>query len=103
MALRCRRGGAVRSIKLGLVTSWSPASASPRKAAILCCRRDVSEVPIPDSVRCENDRATHYRAAAPLMREKRRVPSWTRPVERDVFARVGRPLKLEGERIDGTD
>src|SRR6266404_5652980 len=63
----------------------------------------VAYVPIPDSARCENDRARHYRVAAPLMREKRRVPSWTRPVERDVFARIGRPLKLEGERIDGTD
>jgi CRP-like cAMP-binding protein len=44
MALRCRRVGAVRSIKLGLVTSWSPASASPLKAAIHCLSWDVAEV-----------------------------------------------------------
>jgi hypothetical protein len=32
-----------------------------------------------------------------------REPSWTCPVEWDVFARIRRPLKLEAERIDGTD
>src|SRR5262249_724727 len=34
---------------------------------------------------------------------KRRETSWTGPVERDVLARIRRPLKLEAERIDGTD
>src|SRR5262252_6599486 len=29
--------------------------------------------------------------------------SWTGPVERDVLARIRRPLKLEAERVDGTD
>ena len=34
---------------------------------------------------------------------KRHETSWTGPVERDVLARICRPLKLEAERIDGTD
>ena len=33
---------------------------------------------------------------------KRRETSWAGPVERDVLARIRRPLKLEPERIDGT-
>jgi hypothetical protein len=35
--------------------------------------------------------------------ERQRETSWTGPVERDVLARIRRPLKLEAERIDGTD
>ena len=37
------------------------------------------------------------------MRGKRGEPSRTGPVERDVLARIRRPLKLIAERIDGTD
>ena len=37
------------------------------------------------------------------LNRKRRETSWTGPVERDVLARIRRPLKLEAERIDGTD
>jgi hypothetical protein len=36
-------------------------------------------------------------------RESGGETSWTDPVERDVLARIRRPLKLEAERIDGTD
>src|SRR5512136_1041571 len=35
--------------------------------------------------------------------KNRRAPLRTDPVEWNVLARIGRPLKLEVERIDGTD
>ena len=35
--------------------------------------------------------------------DKRREQSRTRPLERDVLARIGRPLKLVAEGIDGAD
>src|ERR1700730_10528314 len=37
------------------------------------------------------------------MHGRRRQASWTGPVERDVLARVHRPLKSVAERVDGTD
>ena len=93
---------------------YTPRQSTPKSANVRCplfpgkrTYRDATAMsvlcPIPDSARCEHDRARHYRVAASLMCEKRRDPSWAGPVERDVFARICRPLKLVAERMDGTD
>src|SRR5262249_11420646 len=73
-------------------TKLRPMSALPPKADISCACRDVRFVPKADS--CNGNSFARLSYWYEL--------SWTGPIERNVFARISRPLELKAERIHQT-